>query len=109
MRPTLRECRNGGRVLAQRKMGPDLVVVTGVGLVDSAQVRFAENYDLVQTLAAGRTNQPFGVTIVLGRARRDGTIADAHRTKAPGVRRPERFVADQMTWCFAPRKGFTRQ
>jgi hypothetical protein len=35
-------------------------------------------------------------------------IADAHSMKAPGVHRPERFVAvaDQVSWCFAPRIGF---
>ena len=47
-------------------MVSDLVVVTGVGLEDAPQVRLAEDDDVVQTLAADRTKQPLGVTILAG-------------------------------------------
>jgi len=89
-------------------MRPDLVVVRGIRLKDTTQVRLAEDDHLIEAFASSRTDQPFDVSILPGRTRRDWMIADAHRTNAPSVGRPERAiaVAEQMTRRFAPGEGF---
>jgi hypothetical protein len=38
------------RILAQRKMSPDSVVVGGVGLEDLPQMGLAEDHDVIQAL-----------------------------------------------------------
>jgi len=63
---------------------------------------------VVEAFAANRADEPLDVSVLPRRARRDWVIADTHCTDALGVCWPERAVAvtNQMTWRFAPRKGF---
>jgi hypothetical protein len=39
-------------------MRPDIVVISGMGLEDLAQVSFAKDDDVIQTFSADRANQP---------------------------------------------------
>jgi|SRR5215469_3218063 len=89
-------------------MRPDLIVVAGVGLEDATQVRLAEHHNLVKALATDRADKPLDVSILPRRTSRDWVIPDAHRTNTTAVRVPERSVAvaEQMTRCLVPGKGF---
>jgi hypothetical protein len=95
-------------VIAQRQVGPDLVVVGGVRFQDATQVRLARYHQVVEAFTTNRADEPFDVSVLPRRARRDWVITDAHRTNAPGVRWPERAVAiaNEMTRRFAPWKRF---
>ena len=53
-----------GRVLAQRQMGSDLVVVNRVCCEDLTQMCLAEHNYVVEAFATDRTNEPFTVTIL---------------------------------------------
>src|SRR5215471_11228026 len=88
-------------------MSSHLVVIAGVALENPAQVRLARHDQMVQAFAANRADEPFDVSVLPRRARRDWVIADAHRTNAPGVRGAERAVAvaEQMLGCFIPREA----
>jgi len=48
-------------------------------------MRLAEYDEMVEAFTPERADQPFGVSILPGRARCDWMIADAHRANAPGV------------------------
>jgi hypothetical protein len=47
-------------------------------------VRFADDDQMVQALAAQYSNQTFGQTILPGRSRRDRPVSDAHHRREPG-------------------------
>jgi hypothetical protein len=71
-------------------------------------VRLAGHRQVVEAFATNRADEPLDVSVLPRRARCDGVIADTHCSNALGVCWPERAVAvtNQMTWRFAPRKGF---
>ncbi len=51
-------------VLVQREMGPDLVIVNSIRSEASAQVRFAEDYEVIQSLPANRADQPLDMSVL---------------------------------------------
>ena len=62
--PSTLDDSSNRRVLAQRKRGPDIVVIASVGFEDSAQVRRAEHHCMVHcmvhALSTNRADQPLG-------------------------------------------------
>src|SRR5579872_4036794 len=88
-------------------MGSNLVVVRGVGLEATTQVRLAKHDQMIGAFAPSRTDNALDVPILPRRARRNWVIANAHRMYAVSILRPERTVAvaDKMTRRFVPRKG----
>jgi len=54
------------RVLVEREMCASPVVVGEVTGQDAAQVAFAENQNVIQTLAADRADEPLGERILPG-------------------------------------------
>ena len=57
---------NKRRVLGQRQMRADIVVVGGIGVQDLTQVGFAKDDDVIQAFSADRTNQPLRMAILPG-------------------------------------------
>jgi hypothetical protein len=55
-----------GRIFGQSQMRPYVVVVGGISLEDPAQMVLAQDHDVVQTLPADRTDQPFRMSILPG-------------------------------------------
>jgi hypothetical protein len=47
-------------------MRPDVVVISGIGLEDLAQVGFAKDDDVIQTFSMDRANQPLRMPILPG-------------------------------------------
>jgi hypothetical protein len=70
-------------VFGQRSVGPEFVVVVGIRGQDPAQVRFAQDNDVVQALSPDRTDQPFDMTILPRRPRRSWSIPNSHGRKTP--------------------------
>ena len=68
-------------ILGQGSMSSLLVVEARVGGEDPAQVRFAQDHDMVQAFSSDRADQPLRVPILPGRLRRRWSIADAHGRK----------------------------
>jgi hypothetical protein len=52
------------RIFIQCPVRPDLVVIAGISLQDPAQVRLAQDDDMVDALAPDRSNQSFGKAIL---------------------------------------------
>src|SRR5215472_18039314 len=75
----------------------------------AAQVRLAEDDQIIEAFAPSRADEPLDVSVLPGRTRRDWMITDAHRTHAASVRWPERTVAvaEKMAGCFIPWKRFS--
>ena len=57
---------NKRRVLGQRQMRADIVVVGGIGVQDLTQVGFAKDDDVIQAFSADRANQPLRMAILPG-------------------------------------------
>src|SRR5215472_11408359 len=55
------------RVFVQRPMRSDVVVIAGIRSQNSAQMRLAQNSDVVHTFSPDRPDQPFGKAIVKSR------------------------------------------
>ena len=66
------------RVLVKRPMSPQLVIISGISRQDSAEVRFAQDDNMVDTLASDRSDQSFGEAVLPRRAWGNGLVADAH-------------------------------
>jgi len=58
------------RILVEREMGARPVIVGEVAGQDAAQVAFAENQNVIQTLASDRADEPLGERILPGAKRR---------------------------------------
>ena len=52
-------------------MRSDAAVIVRIGSQDSAQMRLAQDNDVVQTLTPDRSDQPFGKAILPGRGWRN--------------------------------------
>src|ERR1035437_10704479 len=59
-------------------MCPDFVVVHYVRSQNPTQMRLAPDHDMIQTLAADRSDQPFGKAILPRRGWRGRLVPDAH-------------------------------
>jgi hypothetical protein len=71
-----------GCVLVEREMGARLVVIIEVAGQDSTQVSFAENKDVIETLAADRNDQALGERILPGAVWRRENFLDLHTLHA---------------------------
>src|SRR5690348_2364385 len=71
-----------------------------------AKVTFAEHHDVVETLASDRSDQPFNVTVLPRRSRRDRSVSNAHGPQSTGDRSAIRrvTVSDEIARSFVPRK-----
>src|SRR5450631_169202 len=89
-------------------MRSDLVVVTGIRFQNPAQMCFAQDNDVVQTLTPDRSDQPLGETILPRRGRCDGPIAYAHGAQSACDDRTIDAipVADHVARSFIPRECF---
>ena len=59
-------------------MRSDAVVIAGIGSQDSAQMRLAQDDEVVHTLAPDRSDQPFGKAILPRRRWCRRLVSDAH-------------------------------
>ena len=59
-------------------MRSDAIIIAGVRFLNLAQMRLAQDKDVVHTLTPDRSDQPFGKSIQLGRRWCNGLIAGAH-------------------------------
>src|SRR6202048_749332 len=70
------------RILVQRPMRANAVVIGRIVFENSAQMCLAQNDDVVQTLAPDRSDQPFGKAVLPGRGRCNRFVPDAHGTQS---------------------------
>jgi hypothetical protein len=82
-------------------MGASSVIVARVRAQYPAQMRFAEDDDVVQAFPANGPNQSFSKTVLPRRPRRDRFVADAHGAHPLENNRTEDAiaVANQVPWC----------
>src|SRR5712692_8101613 len=87
-------------------MCTDLILIRSVRPQDTAQVRFAEHDEVVESFATYRSDEPLNVAVLPRRAWRRGVIADPHCPNASGVCWAEGAVAisNRVTRCFVPGK-----
>ena len=55
-----------GAILVERKMSPGALVIVDVRGEDAAQMAFVEDHDMIQTLAANRTDDALDVSVLPG-------------------------------------------
>src|SRR5712672_1656959 len=70
------------RILVQRPMCSDGIVVMGVRFQNATQMRLAQDNHMIDALAPGRTDRPFAISVLPRRSRRGWPIPNAHRPKA---------------------------
>src|SRR4029077_8039590 len=63
-------------------MCSNVVVIASIGSQDSAQMRLAQDDEMVNTLAPDRSYQPFGKAILPGRGWCGRPVPDAHGTQS---------------------------
>src|SRR6266498_2416530 len=66
------------RVLVEREMSASPVIVLEVAEQDAAQMPFAENENVIQTLAPDRSDEALGEGILPGAVRRREDFVDPH-------------------------------
>ena len=69
------------RVFGEGQVRTGLVVIIRVGDQYAAQMHFVENDQMAEALAADRSDNSFGMGVLSGTARRDGSVTDAHCTQ----------------------------
>ena len=95
------------RILVEREMCASPVIVEEVAGQDAAQVAFAENENMVQTLAPNRTDEALCEGILPRAVRRRENLLDAHTFHAA----PKRLtvdavaVAEEIRWRGVLREG----
>ena len=66
------------RIFVQRPVRSDVVVIASIGSQDPAQMFLAQDDKMVQALPADRANEPFNVSVLPGRSKRNRPISNAH-------------------------------
>src|SRR5882724_339646 len=79
------------RILVERKMRASPVIVGEVAGQDAAQVAFAENQNVIQTLASDRADEPLGERIL------PGCPSPKHRPTVRLARAPPRSAAKTLS------------
>jgi len=69
------------RILLQRPMRSNAVVIGRIVFQNSAQMRLAQDNDVVHTLTPDQSDQPFGKAILPRRGWCSGLVPDAHGTR----------------------------
>jgi hypothetical protein len=54
------------RILVQGSMRSEIIIIVGVRFQNSAQIRLAQDNDVVHTFTPDRSDQPFGKSIMPG-------------------------------------------
>src|SRR5260370_6326654 len=88
-------------------MRSDVVVIAGIGSQNSAQMRLAQDNDVVQALAPDRSDQPLGKAILPRRGRCGRLVPDAHGSQSAcddGAIDPI-AITDYVKRSTVPRKG----
>ena len=81
-----------GRILVEREVSTRPVVVREVASQGTAQVSFAKDEDVIQTLAPDRADQPLGEGVLPWAVRRRQDFTDAHALHAL----PEHVTVDRV-------------
>src|SRR5713226_7592168 len=68
---------NGRRIFVQRPMRSDVVIIACVRSQDPSQMGLTQNDDMIQALAANRSDQPFGEAVLPRRGWRGRFVPDA--------------------------------
>src|ERR1700679_1072397 len=87
-------------------MRSDAVVIISIGFQNSAQVRLAQDNDVVHALTPDRSDQPFHKAILPGRGWCNGLVPDAHGAQSTCDDRTidPITVPDQVARGLVPRK-----
>src|SRR6202048_1329977 len=87
-------------------MCSDVVIVTSIGSQGPAQMRLTKNDDMIQALAADRTDQPFGKAILPRRGWCDRLVPDAHGAQSArdDAAIDPVAIADEVVRSLIPRK-----
>src|SRR4029453_17784377 len=80
---SLNRARNR-RILVQRSMRSDEIVIVGIGSLDSAQMRLAQDNDVVHALTPDRSDQPFGKAVLPGRGWCGRFVPNTHGAQSAG-------------------------
>src|ERR1700685_2727367 len=88
-------------------MRSDAVVIISIGFQNPAQMRLAQDNDVVHTFTPDRSDQPFGKAILPRRGWCSGLVPDAHGTQSS---RDDNAIAsipssDQIARSHVPRKS----
>src|SRR5450631_1869829 len=94
------------RILVQRPMRSDGVVIVGVGFQDPTQMHLTQNNDVVHTLTPDRSDQPFHKAILPRRGWCGRLVPDAHGAQsAPGDAAIDPVaIADEVVRSLIPGK-----
>src|SRR5437868_12888993 len=87
-------------------MSSNLVVIASIGFQNPAQLRLAQDNDVVHTLAPDRSDQPFGKAILPRRGWCSGLVPDAHgaQSACDDAAIDPIPIADQVARSLIPRK-----
>src|ERR1700704_6270461 len=94
-------------IFAQRLMRSDVVIIACVRSQDPSQMRLTQDDDMIQALAANRSDQPFGEAILPRRSWRGRPVPDAHGAQSArddGAVNPI-AVPDHVSGRAIPRKS----
>src|SRR5229473_8338295 len=96
------------RILVQRPMCSDGVVVMGVRFQNATQMRLAQDNHMIDALAPDLSDQPFGKAILARRGWRGRLVPDAHGAQSACDDRTIDAipVADHVARSFIPRECF---
>jgi hypothetical protein len=87
-------------------MSSEVVIIVGVTFQNSAQMRLAQDNDVVHTFTPDRSDQPFGKSILPGRRRCNGPIPNTHGTQSTcdDAAIDPVAIADHVARRFIPRE-----
>src|SRR5450631_1395603 len=85
----------------------DVVVIAGIGTQNPTQMRFAQDDEMIDTLAPDRSDQPFGKAILPRRGRRGGLVPNAHGAQSACDDGPIDTIpiANEVAWRLIPRES----
>src|SRR3954447_10283474 len=71
-----------GRVLSQRQVCSNAIVITRVRAQHIAQMTLAKHDHMIKAFASDRADQSFGIAVLPRRSQRWRSVANAHRSDA---------------------------
>ena len=88
-------------------MRPRLIVIAGIHGQNPPQMPRAEDEKVIHSVSPQRSDQPFGIRVLPGRAGRYWSVSDPHRPNPPPKDRAVSaiIVAHQIGRCRLPREG----
>src|SRR5271165_3746515 len=97
-----------GRVLSERNVSSHFVIIGAVLRKNSSKVLGVENDQMISTLAPDRPDETLNISVLPGRAERDGPVPDTHRSHAILERdaKCSIIVANEISRRAVPRKRF---